>query len=190
MDVKQAIHTRRAYRSLEPVEITAKLIRDLAESAQLAPSCFNNQPWRFVFVHAPQVLEQLHGAMSKGNQWVEAASMIIAVFSNQELDCRIQGKEYYLFDTGIATAFIILRATELGLVAHPIAGYREDAVKEILDIPEEMRVITLVVVGKHSETVGPLLTEEQAAGERERPERLPLEEFAYANSFTNTLKQK
>jgi hypothetical protein len=44
-------------------------------------------------------------------------------------------------------------------VAHPIAGYNEGAVKEILGIPEEMRVITLVIVGRHSETIGPLLTE-------------------------------
>lgn len=44
MDVKEAIRERRAYRSLDPVEITESLIRDLAESAQLAPSCFNNQP--------------------------------------------------------------------------------------------------------------------------------------------------
>jgi len=183
MDVKQAIHTRRAYRSLEPVEITDELVRDLAESAQLTPSCFNNQPWRFVFVHDPEVLKKLHGAMSKGNEWVQAASMIIAVFSREDLDCRIRGRNYYLFDTGMATAFIILRATELGLVAHPIAGYDEGAVKEILGIPEDMQVITLVNVGKHAETIGPLLTEKQAETEKQRPERLPLEGFAYVNAF-------
>lgn len=183
MDVKQAIHTRRAYRSLEPVEITDELIGDLAESAQLAPSCFNNQPWRFVFAYDPGVLKKLHGAMSRGNEWVQAASMIIAVFIREDLDCRIKGRNYYLFDTGMATAFIMLRATELGLVAHPIAGYREDQVKEILGIPEDMQVITLVIVGEHSEAIGPLLTERQVESEKERPERLPLEEFAYVNAF-------
>jgi nitroreductase len=50
MDVKRAIEERRAYRSLDPAGITDDLINDLAESARLAPSCFNNQPWRFVFV--------------------------------------------------------------------------------------------------------------------------------------------
>ena len=55
MNVKQTIQARRAYRSLEPVEITQELTRDLAESAQLTPSCFNNQPWRFVFAHDPEV---------------------------------------------------------------------------------------------------------------------------------------
>ena len=148
MGVKQAIQIRRAYRSLEPVEITEELVRDLAQSAQLAPSCFNNQPWRFVFAYDPDVLKRLYGAVSKGNKWVEAGSMIIAVFSQKDLDCLIKGREYYLFDTGMATAFIILRATELGLVAHPIAGYKEDAVKEILGIPEEMTLITLLIVGK------------------------------------------
>ena len=183
MNVKQTIQARRAYRSLEPVEITEELIRDLAESARLTPSCFNNQPWRFVFAHDPEVLKKLHGAMSRGNDWVQAASMIIAVFSREDLDCRIKGRNYYLFDTGMATAFIMLRATELGLVAHPIAGYREDQVKEILDIPEDMRVITLVIVGQHSETISPLLSEKQVESEEERPERLPLEEFAYVNVF-------
>ena len=184
MDVKQAIHTRRAYRSLEPVEITEELIRDLAESAQLTCSCNNNQPWRFVFAYALDVLEELYGAMSKGNKWVQAASMIIAVFSEKDLDCLIRGREYYLFDTGMATAFVILRATELGLVAHPIAGFKENVVKEILGIPEEMRLITLVIVGKRSDTINPLLSERQVEREKKRPERLLLEEFAYMNHFT------
>ncbi len=184
MDVEQAIQARRAYRSLEPVEITEELVRDLAEGARLTCSCFNNQPWRFVFCYAADVLKKLHGAMSKGNAWTGAASMIIAVFSRKDLDCLIRGREYYLFDTGMATAFMILRATELGLVAHPIAGFNEDSVKEILGIPEEMRLITLVIVGKHSETIGPLLSEKQVESERKRPERLPLEEFAHKNRFT------
>lgn len=183
MDVKQAIHTRRAYRSLEPVEITEELVKDLAESAQLTCSCFNNQPW-FVFAYEPDVLEELQGAVSKGNVWVQAASMIIAVFTKKDLDCVRKEREYYLFDTGMATAFMILRATELGLVAHPIAGFNEHAVKEILGIPEEMRLIVLLVVGKRSETISPLLSEKQVQRERKRPERLPLEEFAYMNYFT------
>lgn len=184
MDVKQAIRFRRAYRSLEPVEITEELVHDLAESAQLCPSCNNNQPWRFIFVYDSEKLEQLHGAMSKGNQWVQDASLIIVVFSRKDLDCLIRGREYYLFDTGMATAFIILRATELGLVAHPIAGYNEDSVKEILGIPAEMLVITLVNVGKHAETISSKLSKKQVESEKNRPERLPLEEFSFANDFS------
>ncbi|MFQ6123608.1 MAG: nitroreductase family protein [Candidatus Heimdallarchaeota archaeon] len=183
MDVKDAIDARRAYRSLEHIKITEKHIKELAYSAQLAPSCFNNQPWRFVFVYSPEMLQALQSALSKTNAWVQAASLIVAVFSRPEDDCRIRSREYYLFDTGMATAFLLLRATDLGLVAHPIAGYDEPKAKQILDIPEEMRLITLVVVGKRSETISPILTETQAVSERKRPKRLPLEKFVHLNRF-------
>jgi len=183
MEVKEAIKKRRAYRSLDPVPISDELIRDLAESASLAPSCFNYQPWRFVFVRDPAVLEEIHGALTKDNQWITDASMIIAVFSRKEDDCVIRDREYHLFDVGMATAFIMLRATELGLVAHPVAGFSPRKVRTILDIPKDYQVITLVNVGKHSETLHDKLTEQQKVVEGERPERLAFEKFAYVDRY-------
>ena len=183
MDVKDAIIARRAYRSLLPIEITDELIHDLAYSAQLFCSCFNNQPWRFVFVKDHEMLVKLHDALSKGNEWAQAASMIIAVFTKPDLDCVIKDRYYFLFDTGMATAAIILRATELGLVAHPIAGYSPKKTKELLNIPEEMKVITLIIIGKHADTPSRLLSDKQIAAEKERPERLPLKSFAYMNTY-------
>jgi nitroreductase len=183
MNVKEAIAKRRAYRSLIPVEITDDLVKDLAQSAQLFCSCFNNQPWRYVFVHEPEMLNKMHNALSKGNEWAQAASMIIVVFSKPELDCVVKDRKYYLFDTGMATAAIILRATELGLVAHPIAGFSPKKTREILGIPDEMEVITLVIVGKHSDKINPLLSEKQIEAEKQRPERLPIEKLMYSNMY-------
>ena len=51
IDIKEGINKRRAYRSLEVIDISPDLIKDLAESAQLAPSCMNNQPCRYIFVN-------------------------------------------------------------------------------------------------------------------------------------------
>jgi nitroreductase len=177
MDVKQAIEKRRAYRALESVPITDDLIDKLAKSAQLSPSCFNNQPWNFVFVRSSEMLQQIHAALTRGNKWVEAASLIIVVYSKKDLDCKMPGRAYYLFDTGMATAFLILRATELGLVAHPIAGFDPANVKEVLSIPDEMTVITLVNVGKHSKTKTQLLTEKQLKIEKQRPIRKSIDDF-------------
>jgi nitroreductase len=178
MDVLETIRLRRAYRSLDPVEITDELIRDLASCASLAPSCFNNQPTRFVFVHGARALGEMHRALNRGNEWARAASLIIAVHGRTEDDCVTGGREYYLFDAGLAVAFLVLRATERGLVAHPIAGYDEEAVREILAIPEDSRVITLVIVGAHADTIHPELSAKQAAAEKERPDRLPFERIA------------
>ncbi len=109
--------------------------------------------------------------------------MLIAVFSKPEDDCIIGERKYYLFDTGMATAFIILRATEMGLVAHPIAGFNEKKAKNLLNIPIEMRLITLIAIGKHSKEVNPVLSESMKLGERQRPPRISLEKFVYLNKY-------
>jgi nitroreductase len=183
MDVGEAIHRRRAYRSLAPVEITAELVEDLAEHVRLAPSCFNNQPWRFVFVSAPEVLGGMREALSPGNEWAHAASLIVAVMSRKEDDCVIREREYHQFDTGMATAFLILRATELGLVAHPIAGYSPARTRAVLGIPDDYAVITLVIVGRKAAELSPVLQPHQVEAERERPARLPRGAFAFRDRF-------
>lgn len=183
MDVKDAIEKRRAYRSLEPVEITEGLIKELEHSISLAPSCFNNQSAKFVFVYEPQLLKQLFSALSKGNEWVQLSSLVAVVFSKKEYACLVKGREYFLFDSGLAAAFLVLRATELGLVAHPIAGYDEAKVKELLHIPSDMTAITLVVIGKHSESINEILTDKQKEIEKKRPERFPVEKIVYRNYY-------
>jgi nitroreductase len=188
MDLKDIIDQRRAYRSLAPAQITEALIEDLADCAGLAPSCFNNQPWRYIFVDDAEILEKMKEALSKGNEWAHAASMIIAVFSRRELDCLVKGREYFLFDTGMATANMILRATELGLVAHPIAGFNEEKAKEILNLPGDMTLITLLIVGGRSESIRPGLSDKQIAAEKQRPERLLPDQFIYRNHYRETSK--
>lgn len=184
MDVKEAIERRRAYRSLDPVEITDILLDELARAASLAPSCFNNQPWRLVFVRSPEKLKEMQSVMSPGNEWTFKDSLIIAVFSKKELDCAMKdGREYFLFDTGMAVGFLMLRATELDLVAHPIAGYSEIKAKQVLGIPEEFRLITLINVGKHSESINPAMSEKQVADEKKRPDRKPVQEWAYLDKY-------
>lgn len=183
MDVVEAIEKRRAYRSLEPVEITDGMAKELARCANLAPSCNNLQPERFVFVYGREMLERMRPAFNRGNEWCHAASMMIAVFSEKTQDCVIKEREYHLFDTGMAVGLLMLRATEMGLVAHPIAGYKHDLVKEILGIPPEYTVITVILVGKKSQAMSPVLSPKQAENELKRPERFPLERYAFKDRF-------
>jgi len=181
MDVKDAIEKRRAYRSLDPVEITDDMVKDLAHAASLSASCFNKQPWRYVFVYGPEALKELKTALNKGNEWAHFASMIIAVFTKNEDDCIVKNREYALFDTGMATATLILRATEIGLVAHPIAGYDEQRAKAILNVPAESTIITLINVGKKRKELRPEMSDGQKQGEATRPERLEFGKFAYVD---------
>lgn len=184
MEVNKAIESRRAYRSLESVNITEDLINELAYAAQLSASCFNNQPWEYVFVHNPEILTKMHDALSKGNEWAKKASMIIVVLGKKEDDCVIHDRIYYRFDIGMATAQMILRATELGLVAHPIAGYSPKKTRELLAIPDDLDVIALVIVGKHSKILDAFLSDKQKESENKRPERKKIDEFVYINRYS------
>ena len=183
MNVSEAIHARRAYRSLQHVEITWDTVEDLARHAQLSASCNNNQPWRYVFVYEKNKLEEMYEALTRGNAWAKQSSMIIAAFSKPEDDCQIHQRIYHQFDLGMATATMILMATELGLVAHPIAGFSPKKVREVLQIPDEYMVLALIIVGKKMQEIHPSLSESQIERELKRPERKPLEEWAYHNMY-------
>lgn len=190
MDVKQAIEKRRAYRSFEPVEITKETMTELAKAAQLMASCFNNQPWRFVFIAGKEQLLKMREAINKGNEWTHSASMIIAVFGKKEKDCMIKEREYYLFDIGMATCALILRATELGLVAHPIAGYSPEKAKEILGIPAEYMLIALINVGKKSDKLNPVMSEWQVQQEKDRPPRRALDQIYSVDKYNAKFEEE
>ena len=165
------------------MEITDDLIRELARSASLAPSCFNKQPWNFIFVRDPNQLHRLHETLPDGNEWARDGSLLVAVFSRKNLDCVIKKRVYYLFDTGLASAFLILRATEIGLVAYPIAGFDEERGKDVLEIPTQMRLIALIVVGKKTGGVNPALSDFQKQAELNRPQRKSFGEFAFIDRY-------
>ena len=188
MELREAIGTRRAYRSLDPVEITAEMVHAAMDDVRLSPSCFNNQPWRFVFVFGGTALAAMKAALSRGNAWAQAASMIVAVASRRDLDCLIPkdapDREYYLFDTGMAAAVLILRLTEMGLVAHPIAGYNEKAAREAVGMPDDMKIITLIIVGKKAPGVFDSLSDSQKASETARPARKGLDEVAFIDKYS------
>ena len=61
----------------------------------------------------------------------------------------------YTIDLSIAVSFMILEATELGLGTCWLGAYKEDEVKEILNIPEKMRVPAMFTLGYANENPGP-----------------------------------
>jgi nitroreductase len=184
MELKKAMGERRSFRALEPVQISEAMIEQLAWAASMAPSCFNKQPWRFVFVRSREMLEKVHGALSEGNEWARDASMLVVVASRKELDCIIRGRQYYQFDTGLAVSHLMLMATDMGLVAHAMAGFSPERTRKAIGIPEDMEVITILAVGKRSSTKTPNLSDEDWEMEDVRPGRLETREFAYMERYS------
>jgi nitroreductase len=141
------IELRRAYRALKEDKIPDDIIHRIMTAATYAPSCFNNQSWRFVVVTGDDALEKVHQSLSDGNYWVKKAPMVIVVATKEELDCQLNDRrDYALFDCGLATENLMLQAFKEGLYAHAIAGFDPLKVKALFQIPQEYLVITLVAV--------------------------------------------
>jgi nitroreductase len=182
MEFKDVIEKRAAYRALEPIEISDDFIKEIAYQASRAPSCANTQPWRFLFVKDKEVLKQLHEALSGGNYWAKNASMLIAVHSNVEYGCVVSSREYYLFGSGMASLQLMLSIVDKGLVAHAMAGFNEELAKEVLGIPSDDTLITIIAVGKKSEDLS-MLGDKHKEVEQRRSIRKPFEDFAKIDTF-------
>lgn len=176
MDVKEAVNRRRATRAFDLRPVSDGLISELIEAVRLSPSCNNNQPWRVIVARDPSSLEAIKASLPKGNRWATRAPLIFVICSRLDDDCKLNDRrDYYLFSTGIAVGEMVLRATELGLIAHPIAGYDALAIKDKLGIPPEQVLISLVICGYPGTDVS-LLSEKQLLAEVERPPRKPVGE--------------
>jgi nitroreductase len=57
------------------------------------------------------------------------------------------GQPRYTVDVSIAMSFIILQARELGLGTCWLGAFDESSVKEILGIPDDVRVVAMTPLG-------------------------------------------
>lgn len=182
--VNPLIHARRAYRALATEPVSREALQQLVAAAHLAPSCYNNQPWRFV-VATGEALGRVKQALPEGNYWAKRAPAILALASHRDLDCKLSdGRDYFLFGCGMATGMLMIQATQMGLIAHPIAGYDPLAVKEALGIPGDYVLITLIVVGKRGEES--VLSDKHRERERGPRDRAPLSTVLMWDRFTNS----
>jgi len=166
----------------------AKLKRCL-EAARWAPSCSNNQPWKFVLIEGPRRIAKLAPAFPRGNHWCLNASIVGFIVSEPKLDCVTEDNdnlEYFQYDCGMAMMNLITQAEAEGLKSHQMAGYTEKEVKKILKIPKKSRVIVAFALGyeeklkNYKREIHPRLLERIKTTKRTRK---PLKEVYSMNKF-------
>ena len=143
METLEAISKRASLkRCLSTRDVELEKIAKILDVTRLAPSARNNQPWHFIVVKGREAVETLVSrAFSEGNLLVKDAPVIIVACANPSDDIVIDGKEYYLFYVALAVENMLLAATDMGLVTHPMASVNEDELKRILGIPPEVRFV-------------------------------------------------
>ncbi len=179
----EEIVKRRASRAVASDKtVEAEKIAAIIEAGSLAPSCFNNQPWRFVVVDERERRESLIACLASGNYWARNAAAIIAVAAKYDLDCRLDdARDYALFDTGLAVQNCLLQAVREGLIAHPIAGFDAVRAKQLLGIPGDYILITLIIIGYRGDSGS--LDEKHRILEAAARERKKSESFCFYNTW-------
>jgi nitroreductase len=181
LETLKAISQRTSLKgSLSGRDVEREKIEKLLEAASLAPSARNQQPWRFIVVQGKKNVEDVVNKAFMGmNQIVKDAPVLILACANPSDDDIHEGREYYLFDVGLAVENMLLAATDLGLVTHPMTAVHEEELKKLLHIPSEVRFVAAT----------PLAYPAQASYEKAAQERLgqrtrkSVSEIAYSNEW-------
>jgi nitroreductase len=186
MGLLRSIDARRAFRALKTEAVPKEALENIVSAGRMAPSCYNNQPWRVV-VSTGTSLETLKASLSEGNVWATRAPAILAIAVKESDDCRLEdGRDYALFDAGLCAMNMMIQATEEGLAAHPIAGYNPKKAKTALGIPADHILITLIILARKGELVGEdasLLKDWQLEREKGERQRKPAGETAFLDSW-------
>ncbi|MGB9135569.1 MAG: nitroreductase family protein [Candidatus Bathyarchaeia archaeon] len=141
MDVLEAIKTRRSIRKYKPSSIPDKKLKEILESARLAPSAANRQPWSFIVVRDAERKKTLSKAANNQTFLAEAAVIVVAV-GDPEVS-----KRWFEKDVMIAVEHLVLSAAALGCGTCWIGAFNEAEVKSLLNIPERLGVVALLPIG-------------------------------------------
>ncbi len=147
----EALAGRRARRAFDPHEVPADLQRLLWRAVSVAPSHGNAQTVRLLVARSAATRAKLAEALSEGNRdWAPAAPLLVGLASLPAHEqARSYGEERALwsFHAGIAAGNLMAQATALGLIAHPLAGFDEQAVRDAFAAPATLRVMVVFAIG-------------------------------------------
>ena len=149
-DVADAIRERRSIRRFTSDEIPDATLSRLLEAACLAPSAGNRQPWFFYIVRNADVRQNLAEA-AFGQKFLTEAPVVIVICAEPARSGARYGERgaelYCLQDTAAAAQNLMLMAAGLGLATCWVGAFDEEAVSEVLDIPDGFRPVIMVPVG-------------------------------------------
>lgn len=142
------IETRKSIRSYKTKEIEEEKLNYILEAFRKAPSAKNLQPWKLVVVKNKKVIKDLAIACNNQTFLEDAPVMIAACAIEEEAYGRMGGyMNSYPIDIALALEHLILAAAEQGLGTCWIGAFKEQLVKDILGVPDDVRVVALTPVG-------------------------------------------
>lgn len=158
----EILRTRRSIRKYEKRPIDEKSLETLKEALLRCPSSRGNNPWTFILVDEADLLARLSKAKEHGSGFLKNASLAIVVCGDET------GSDVWVEDCSIAAIVAHLTAHSLGLGscwiqirnrAHSAEKTAENYVRDLLGIPSNLRVESIISVGFPGEAKTPVPAE-------------------------------
>ncbi|MFZ4548506.1 MAG: nitroreductase family protein, partial [Bacteroidales bacterium] len=156
MTFTELILARQSVRRYANIPVEKEKLDQCLESARLAPSASNSQPWKFIVVDQEPLRAEVAKATFSDIQLInkftlQAPVMIVIVMEKAKLITRlamlVKKKEWPLIDIGITAEHFCLQAAELGLGTCMIGWFDEDKIKKLLQIPSDNSIGLVISVG-------------------------------------------
>lgn len=174
-------------RAMDPDKpVSRSDLTSLLEAARWAPSCFGDEPWRYlVFDRSRDEAgwRRAFDCLSEGNRaWVCNAPIILASCADSRFRNNDKPNRWGQHDTGAASENLCLQAAALGLVAHQMGGFDREALAGAFAIPQRYTPMAMIAVGHPGDPSDlPASKREQELGPRRRQ---PLEEMVFEGGWS------
>ncbi len=159
----ELLRMRRSIRKYKDRDIEPEKIELLKEAALRSPTSRGINPWRFFFVRDPMKLEALSRAKESGSSFLKNARLGVVV-------CAKEGEsDVWIEDCSIASIIMQLAALSIGLGScwiqirrrmHSAGKTSEEYVREVLGLPDDLRVESIIAFGYPDETKEPIPKEQ------------------------------
>ncbi|MBN1454786.1 MAG: nitroreductase family protein [Methanomicrobia archaeon] len=155
----ELLRTRRSVRQYRDKEIEPELIELLKEAAVRSPTSRNFRPWRFLFVTNKAILETLSRAKPSGSSFLKNAALGVVICADET------ESDVWIEDCSIAAIILQFTGQGLGLGScwiqirkrmHDDTLTAEAYVKDVLGLPAQMRVESIVAFGYPAEAKPPI----------------------------------
>jgi len=131
--------------------LTREQIISLIEAARWAPSCYGDQPWRFIVFDKATNKSAWGRAIDclvEGNQtWAKNAPLLLLACADSLMSKNGNPNRWGQYDTGAASENLSLQATALGLMVHQMGGFNADKAREFFAVPDQYTPMAMITVG-------------------------------------------
>jgi nitroreductase len=131
--------------------ISKEQLQKIAEAARTAPSCYNDQPWHFVFSErnlTPDAYTKILNSLVEFNQgWAKNAPVLVVITADTKFQKNGENNRWGSYDSGAAAFAMMLSAADMGLMAHQMGGFDEKKMQSDLQIPARYIPMAVMAIG-------------------------------------------